>query len=48
MNPVKFIFSTLFSNKNVIDGAKKQPWWLAIVLMLGTLFGIKFLSNKKA
>ena len=34
MNPVKFIFSTLFSNKNVIDGAKKQPWWLAIVLML--------------
>lgn len=34
MKPVKFIFATLFSNKNVIDESKKQPWWLAIVLML--------------
>lgn len=34
MKPVKFIFATLFSNKNVINESKNQPWWLAIVLML--------------
>lgn len=34
MKSIKFIFSTLFSNKNVIEGSKKQSWWLAIVLML--------------
>lgn len=34
MKPIKFIFSSLFSNKTIIDESKKQPWWLAIVLII--------------
>ena len=34
MKPIKFIFSSLFSNKTIIDESKKQPWWLAIVLVI--------------
>lgn len=34
MNHLKFIFSSLFSNEKIINESKKQPWWLAIVLIL--------------
>ena len=34
MKSLKFIFSSLFSNEKIINESKKQPWWLAIVLIL--------------
>ena len=34
MKPIKFIFSSLFSNQKIIDESKKQPWWLAILLVV--------------
>ena len=34
MKTLKFIFSSLFSNEKIINESKKQPWWLAIVLIL--------------
>ena len=34
MNPVQFIFSSLFNNGVIIEESKKQPWWLGIVLAI--------------
>ena len=34
MKPLKFIFSSLFSNEMIIKESKHQKWWLAIVIML--------------
>lgn len=34
MKPLKFILSSLFSNETIVNESKKQPWWLAIVLII--------------
>ena len=34
MGPIKFIFSSLFSNDTIINESKKKPWWLAIIMII--------------
>lgn len=34
MGPIKFIFSSLFSNDTIINESKKKPWWLAIIMVI--------------
>ena len=34
MDTIKYIFSSLFSNKKIIDESKTRPWYLAIIIGL--------------
>lgn len=47
MDTIKYIFSSLFSNKKIIDESKTRPWYLAIIIGLLSLIvsAVPFLTS---